>query len=84
MADIELVEAERLAGMLTRVHQMEAFLKMLASTGAAGLLVTNSDGEIVSCNDEIEQLFQWSPVELHGHPSICFCGCAATAPGRQV
>jgi len=67
VADIELVEAERLAGMLTRVHQMEAFLKMVASTGAAGLLVTNSDGVIVSCNDEIEQLFQWSPVELHGH-----------------
>ena len=66
MADIELVEADRLAGMLTRVHQMEAFLKMVVSTSAAGLLVTNSDGEIVSCNDEIEQLFQWSPAELHG------------------
>jgi two-component system sensor histidine kinase/response regulator len=66
VADIELVEADRLAGMLTRVHQMEAFLKMVLSTSAAGLLVTNSDGEIVSCNDEIEQLFQWSPAQLHG------------------
>ena len=82
MADIELLEAQRLAGMLTRVHHMEAFLKMVASTGAAGLLVTNSDGEIVSCNDEIEQLFQWSPVELHGHTIDLLLRLRSDSAGR--
>jgi PAS domain S-box-containing protein len=59
-------ETDRLAGMLERVQKMEAFLARIVASSAVGLVITNRQGEIVSCNDEIAQLFGYEPQQLHG------------------
>jgi len=61
-------ETDRLAGMLERVQKMEAFLTRVVASSAAGLVITNRQGGIVSCNDEIVQLFGYEPQQLHGKP----------------
>jgi len=59
-------ETDRLAGILERVQKMEAFLERVIDRSAVGLIITNQQGEIVSCNDEIEALFGYSTDELRG------------------
>jgi len=59
-------ETERLADMLERVQRMEAFLSSVLARSAAALVITGPQGGIVSCNDEIVQLFGYDPQELLG------------------
>jgi len=61
-------ETDRLAGMLERVQKMETFLTRVVAGSAAGLVITNRQGGIVSCNDEIVQLFGYEPQQLRGKP----------------
>jgi len=75
------VETDRLAGMLERVQKMEGFLARVVATSAAGLVITNRQGGIVSCNDEIAQLFGYDPQQLHGKPIDLLIPLAQAEPG---
>ncbi len=66
MQSIDSHEADRLAGLLARVQEMEAFLELVAATSATGLVITNRRGDIASCNDEIGEMFGYSAQVLSG------------------
>lgn len=53
--------------MLDSIQASETRLSTILNTAVDGIVTINTSGEILSCNEAIEQLFGWRKSELVGH-----------------
>lgn len=53
--------------MLDSIQASETRLSTILNTAVDGIITINTSGEILSCNEAIERLFDWRKSELIGH-----------------
>ena len=68
---IDVLDPQDLQSFVERLVRERSFLETLFNTIEDGVLVANSEGEIIYLNNAVTQLFGYDEVELMGKPVEC-------------